>query len=161
MNEIVNIRLDERLIHGQVATMWIGLTKATRVMVIDDDVVNDQLTKVLLKEALPKDIKLSILKIDTAIEKLNSGNYNGQRVFILVKTVKTLLELIEKGLNHKDFNLGNTSRKENQIQIAKSVYLDADDVKKLREYEDQGYNITVQMVPSESAVKFKDVVKEN
>lgn len=36
MQEIVNVRIDDRLIHGQVAAVWSLVTKATRIMVVDD-----------------------------------------------------------------------------------------------------------------------------
>ena len=45
MMEIVNVRIDDRLIHGQVATVWSQVTRATRIMVVDDDVVKDAVNK--------------------------------------------------------------------------------------------------------------------
>ena len=42
MMEIVNVRIDDRLIHGQVAAVWTLATKATRIMVVDDLVVKDR-----------------------------------------------------------------------------------------------------------------------
>ena len=51
MQEIVNVRIDDRLIHGQVAAVWSLVTKATRIMVVDDLVVKDPVNKEALKMA--------------------------------------------------------------------------------------------------------------
>lgn len=51
MMEIVNVRIDDRLIHGQVATVWSQVTGATRIMVVDDQVVKDTINKEALKLA--------------------------------------------------------------------------------------------------------------
>ena len=53
MQEIVNVRIDDRLIHGQVAAVWSQYTKATRIMVVDDQVVHDVVNKEALKMACP------------------------------------------------------------------------------------------------------------
>ena len=58
MQEIVNVRIDDRLIHGQVAAVWSQYTKATRIMVVDDQVVHDVVNKEALKMACPQHCKL-------------------------------------------------------------------------------------------------------
>ena len=68
MQEIVNVRIDDRLIHGQVAAVWSMTTKATRIMVVDDLVVKDTVNKEALKMACPQQCKLSILTVDTDLQ---------------------------------------------------------------------------------------------
>lgn len=62
-NGIKHVRVDERLIHGQVATMWTNTIKATRIMIVDDAVVKNEMEKVALKTAVPAGVKLSILTV--------------------------------------------------------------------------------------------------
>lgn len=57
--EIVNVRIDERLIHGQVAAVWTNTLNATRIMVIDDMAAKDEIQKIALKMACPSTVKLS------------------------------------------------------------------------------------------------------
>ena len=75
---IIHVRLDERLIHGQVATMWLGNLGITRVMIVDDGVVKDELAKASLKTAVPGGLRLSILKTETAAARLLEGIYQDQ-----------------------------------------------------------------------------------
>lgn len=157
---ITHIRLDERLIHGQVATLWIGNLGVNRVMVIDDLVVKDEIAKSSLKAAIPSGIKLSILKKDTAIKRLLDGVYKEQRVLILAKNIETIFYLIDKGLPIKSFNLGNFSSKGEDIQITKSVFLKEEAINRIIELEKKGIKITVQMVPMEEIKTFSEIYRK-
>ena len=96
-NGIVNFRLDERLIHGQVATFWTRTLQADRIIVADDDVLKDTIGVEALKAAVPSGVHLSILGVDNAAKRLNEGRYSGQRVFLIVNKVSTINRLLEKG----------------------------------------------------------------
>ncbi|MGG0740923.1 PTS mannose/fructose/sorbose transporter subunit IIAB [Niallia taxi] len=102
---ILHVRLDERLIHGQVATLWLGNLGATRVMIVDDDIVNDPIAKASLQTAVPGGIKLSILKTETASLRLQLGLYQGQKVMVIAKEVQTIFDLIDSGVPIERFNL--------------------------------------------------------
>ena len=69
------IRIDERLIHGQVATLWQGSWNCNRIMVIDTKSANDPMLKSVLKIACPTGVRLSVLEPDTAAANLQSGKY--------------------------------------------------------------------------------------
>lgn len=151
---IRHVRLDERLIHGQVATLWLGNLGASRVMIIDDNVVDDSITKASLKAAVPGGVKLSILKIETAASRLKEGVYQGQKVMIITKEIQTIFDLIELGVPIETFNLGNSSPKENTKQVKKSVYLTEKEINNILQLEKEGVVVTAQMVPMEEERSF-------
>lgn len=151
---IRHVRLDERLIHGQVATLWLGNLGATRVMIVDDNIVNDPIGKSSLKAAVPGGIKLSILKTETAAKRLKEGMYRGQKIMLIAKELKTIFNLIDAGVPINAFNLGNSSPKEGTKQIKKSVYLTAADINKILDLEKDGFVVTAQMVPMEEEKPF-------
>ena len=68
--EIVNARIDERMIHGQVAAIWTNLLNATRILVIDDQAAQDDIQKMALRMACPSTVKLSILSVEKAVQRL-------------------------------------------------------------------------------------------
>ena len=82
---IVNVRIDERLIHGQVATMWTNRLKATRIMVVNDEASSDDIQKAGLKLAIPARVKLSVLSVKKAVANIKIGKYDGQHVFVIFK----------------------------------------------------------------------------
>lgn len=97
-NGIKHVRVDERLIHGQVATMWTNTIKATRIMIVDDAVVKNEMEKVALKTAVPAGVKLSILTVKGAANNINNDKYAGQQVFLIVKSPHALRGLVDAGV---------------------------------------------------------------
>lgn len=151
---ISHVRLDERLIHGQVATLWLGKMGTTRVMIVDDGVVNDPIAKASLKAAVPGGIKLSILKTVTAVKRLKEGIYQDQKIMLLTKKIQTIFDLIDAGVPIESFNLGNASSREGTLQIKKSVFLTEAEIAKILELEKAGIVVTAQMVPMEEEKRF-------
>lgn len=79
MKDVVEIRIDDRLIHGQVVGLWTNTLNATRIMVIDDEVSADQAQKQLLRMVAPSTVKTSIISEDKAFNNLKDNRYQGQR----------------------------------------------------------------------------------
>ena len=73
---IVLARIDNRLLHGIVATQWAGRSGAQRIMIIDDTVANNELTKASMKLARPTGMAISIITEETALNNFKAGKYN-------------------------------------------------------------------------------------
>ena len=124
---IVHARVDERLIHGQVATVWTNTVGAQRIMVVNDAAVKER----------------------KAIEKILAGNYDEEKVFLITKDIADMAALIDGGVPLQSFNVGNISQKEGSRAIKKSVALTDEDIQTVRRLTDNGVTITAQMIPSE------------
>lgn len=155
-NGIVQIRIDERLIHGQVATSWIGNLSATRVMIIDDTIVKSDMEKSALRAACPKNSKLSILTVENAANRINEGLYKNERLLIIVKTPLIVKQLFELGTKIPSVTLGNMSKKENRELLKKSVYISKEELNDLLYLDQKNVNVVVQMVPNEEKKKITD-----
>lgn len=158
--EIVNIRIDERLIHGQVAAMWTGTLKVTRIMVVDNEVVKNDFKKRMLKMACPSGVKLSILDTATATQNINIRKYEGDRIFVIVKGPEVLEELINKGFPLKEVNVGNMSGGAGTRQVKKTVCITEDDDRAFRYLNDKGVYLYTQMVPSEAKEDFMTLLNK-
>ena len=108
---IVHARVDERLIHGQVATVWTNTVGAQRIMVVNDAAVKDQLQIGALKMAKPAGVKLSILSKRKAIEKILAGNYDEEKVFLITKDIADMAALIYGGGSVKRLDVGKIFQK--------------------------------------------------
>ena len=62
------VRIDDRLIHGQVATVWTRLSKAERIIVISDEVARDHLRKTLLRQVAPPGVKVNVIPVEKFVE---------------------------------------------------------------------------------------------
>ena len=156
MQEVANIRIDERLIHGQVAIMWTNLLNANRIMIIDDETVKNDIQKALLKVACPVGVKLSILSIETASNNLKNESYKGDRIFIIAKNPTTLLKLRESGFEFDSITVGNMSTKEGSKQLKKSVSVTERDIESFRKLKEYGVNSSAQTIPNDEPL---DIIK--
>lgn len=156
---IIHARVDERLIHGQVAAIWTGLVGATRIAVVNDDAVKDEMMIAALKIAKPAGVKLSILSRKKAVEKLQSDVYDSDRLFVITKNITDMKYLIDNGVSIYEFNVGNIAKREGAREIKRSVYLTQDDIASVRVLAEAGVNITARMVPNESDKSIMEYIK--
>lgn len=154
------IRIDERLIHGQVATLWQGSWNCHRIMVIDAKSANDPILKSVLKIACPTGVKLSVLEAPKAAANLLSGKYGKERITIVTKTPQCLCELIEGGYKlETDVTVGNMSNGAGKMRVSKNICVTEEDVKNFHRLEELGYKMYSQMVPSEAPTPFMPMLE--
>ena len=135
---IVLARIDNRLLHGIVATQWAGRSGAQRIMIIDDTVANNELTKASMKLARPTGMAISIITEETALNNFKAGKYNDHTVFVLVKKPETLVKLSEIGVKIPELVIGGTVKPaegEEAVKLSQRAFAKPDDIeayKKLR-----------------------------
>lgn len=151
--EIVNIRIDERLIHGQIAAAWVGALKASRLMVIDKPASESEVQKIALKMACPQGVKLSILNPERAVANFGGGKYAGERVFIVVKHPDTIRELAELDFEMDAVNVGNMSGRTGTRQIKKAVNITPGEAELFRALS-KNIRFVAQLVPTDSVQDF-------
>ncbi|MCD7862475.1 MAG: PTS sugar transporter subunit IIB [Lachnospiraceae bacterium] len=155
------IRIDERLIHGQVATLWQGAWNCHRIMVIDAKSANDPVLKSVLKIACPTGVKLSVLEAEKAAVNLQSGRYGKERITIVTKTPQCLLDLIDNGYQLEcDITVGNMSNGAGKKRVSRNICVTEEDVTNFRRLNDLGYKMYAQMVPSETPSPFMPMLEE-
>ena len=160
MANIVNVRIDERLIHGQVSAYWTNTLNVSRLMVIDDSAASDEIQKMALKMACPSTVKLSILPVAKACARLNDPTaYVGERVFIVLRGTKTLDAAIKGGAPITEVTVGNMSNKVGSTRVYHTVCVTQDDLKIFRDLNANGIKFTAQMVPSDEPQNFIELTK--
>lgn len=147
---IVHTRIDERLIHGQVAMVWTNTVGATRIAVVNDEAIKDEMIIAGLKMAKPAGVKLSILSKERAVEKFTNDFYAGEKVFLIAKNLQDIEYLVENGVKLDTINVGNIAKRENSTAIKKSVYLTPEDKQTIQHLIDMGTKVTAQMLPTET-----------
>ena len=118
-------RLDNRLLHGIVASQWTPRSGANRVMVIDDKTANTPALKEAMKIGKPSGVSLSIINRETAYTNFKNGKYNGQKVFVICNNPQIILDLIEDGNEIETLILGGTDVPENteSVKVSKRAYV--------------------------------------
>src|SRR5699024_8723043 len=106
MAKIQMVRIDSRLIHGQVITKWLRQTNANRIVIINDALANDDFMKDIYEMAAPSNISVDIYSIDYAANYWKENEMGEGNLFILFKDIKTVYEVIEKGLPINEIQIG-------------------------------------------------------
>jgi mannose PTS system EIIAB component len=158
MKGIVHIRIDDRLIHGQVAAFWTNSLGITRIMVANDEVAADEMQKSLLRMVAPASVRTSIINKETAVKNISAGKYEGQRVLLIAKNPKDVWELKEAGLNITEMNVGNMASREGTRSIKRSVNVTDEDVEYFNKLLNAGVDINAIMVPDDKPCKLKNLL---
>ena len=151
---IVNVRIDGRLIHGQVAMLWTPFLQTTRVMVVGDKIAADDFGKEALKLAKPNGVNLSILSVDKAIQNFSEHRYDSQRVLIVTREIDALVRMKEAGVEFDEVNVGNVSNADGKKQVYKSVFVNEQEVEEFKALDAAGVKLVHRMTPNDPADDF-------
>ena len=146
------LRVDHRLLHGQVAVSWKSALDVDCILVANDSVPGDTLRKSAIKLAKPADTKLVIKTVDDSIAAINSGKTDKYKLFIVVESIADAARLCrECGIKH--LNLGGTKATAGTRAISKAMNVTPEEEETLRALVSEGVDVEIQMVPDDSAVK--------
>ena len=156
---IKHMRIDERMIHGQVASVWVNMLGCNRIIVANDAAPKDEMQIAALKMACPAGIKLSLLSVNKAASNIKDGKYDDDKVFLITRDVPDCKRLIDAGVPLPSVNVGNLSHSEGLNKIKNSVSLSNEDIGTIREIIAAGISVTAQMVPNESGASIETFLK--
>lgn len=151
---IILTRIDNRLIHGQVATQWNSTLQANLILVANDKVAGDKMRQGLMDMAAPAGVATRYFTIDKTIEVIHKASPK-QRIFIVAENPEDVLKMVKGGVPIKKLNIGNMHMSEGKRQVATTVAVDDADVDAFRQLKDLGVELSIQRVPS-TAVESSD-----
>ncbi|AGK98673.1 PTS sugar transporter subunit IIB [Clostridium pasteurianum] len=162
---IVALRVDDRLIHGQVALTWSKELKVQGIVVANDASAQDEMQKMTLKMAVPNNIKLLVKSVDDAIGVVNNPKAAKMRILLLTRTIKDALKIRESTENIEYINIGNVGRFDGvdaseKTMVSSTVMLTKDEIDSLKKLIEIDPNTSLQVVPSEERKPMKDIIKK-
>lgn len=152
------MRIDDRLLHGQVALAWTRALQITAIIVANDSVCKDTLRLKAMKMAKPNNIQLVITTIAKAIALLNSKKAQHHRILLLIdntQDAKTIMEHV-KGIS--SINLGHMHMEEGKQRIAQTICISPEDKENLLYFEEKGIEVDIRQIPNEPKKKLKELL---
>ncbi|MDR0922258.1 MAG: PTS sugar transporter subunit IIB [Lactobacillales bacterium] len=146
------VRVDHRLIHGQVGFTWTKFLDADCILIASDDLLTDAIKMSAMKMAKPSGVKLVMKSIEDSAKALNSGVTDKYKLFILSESVEDVYRLVKLVPTIKEINLGGMKNGEDRKQVSKAVHLSEKDVAMIKELISEGVKLTVQLVPDDQEV---------
>jgi len=153
------LRIDSRLLHGQVAVNWISNVGATSILIANDEIMDNEMGKMALKMAKPNGINLAIRSIEQGAQLLNDPRSKDISIFVLVKTIEDAVRLTALSSEVKKVNIGGIKKKEGSKLIGAAVYVNDEDMENLKKLKNQVTEVEFRMVPADSPKKLDEVMK--
>ena len=135
------LRVDHRLLHGQVAVTWTAAEHADCIFIVGDKVANDQTWRTTLKLGKPAGCKLVIKDMAAAIEAINSGVTDKYRMIICVQTIADAKALIDGCPHITSLNLGNTKDSPTTTEVTRQIFLEQEEIAMLKELIARGVEV--------------------
>lgn len=143
------VRIDDRLIHGQVMTSWLNYTGANKIMIVDDEVAADPFMKSVLKTCIPANVKLATFTVEKAAARLQKG-FAGDKCIVLVKYPKTLHALMKAGVVFDEINIGGMGVSGDRTKFFRNISASEEEKVMLKEIIDAGSKITVRIIAEDN-----------
>lgn len=150
------VRVDHRLIHGQVAFTWTKFLSTDCILIASDELLKDDLKMAGLRMAKPSNVKLVMKSVEDSAKALNSGVTDKYNLLILCESVEDVYRLAKKVPTITAINLGGTKSGDDRKNISKAVNVSQDDIKMIKELSEDGRSVFVQLVPDDDST---DVMK--
>ena len=156
------MRVDDRLIHGQIITRWIDYAEAKRILVVDDKAAGDSIQQMLLKLAVPSGIKLEILSKEDGIKRIQTDTTN-DNVLLLMRNPEEARQFLKMGFEIKTINIGNISNSKSETgrkKVLDYIYLEERDAAAMRELLKMGIQPDVRAIPTERSKDGAELLKK-
>lgn len=154
------VRIDDRLIHGQVVTGWTRSIGVTCILVVDDKAAGDKIQQSLMRMATPAGVRAEFLTVADAAERIAADVYKNESLLILVRGPKAIISLIDRGVEIQNLNIGNLRSAPEKIKLLSHVYAMPDEIEDWKELDRRNVKMSAQILPDQTKVDFNDVLKK-
>ena len=149
------IRIDDRLIHGQIVTAWVKSYQAKKVIIVDDLVAKDEFLINVMEMVKPSGITLDVISTENLAERIAAYESEAANSIILVKTPESAKKCFDAGLPLKELNGGGMGAKAGRKQIYRNVSASDSEVQTMMEMKATGIDVYLQATPNDKKVEVK------
>jgi mannose/fructose/N-acetylgalactosamine-specific phosphotransferase system component IIB len=152
------VRIDDRLIHGQVVLGWVRALRPDRIVVANDRIAANSWERKFYTSSVPSQVKVSFLELEETARQLMNNLFKDESVMILVEAVKDLFDMVEMGVSFQDVNIGGLHYREGAHELLSYVFLTDDDKSYLRELVKRNITLLAQDVPGNAIHNINSLV---
>ncbi|RRD94515.1 PTS mannose/fructose/sorbose transporter subunit IIB [Clostridiales bacterium COT073_COT-073] len=154
---IVLVRIDDRLLHGQIALSWKSELGYEAIVIADDLVSGDEFRKNVLKLAVPNGVRLAVRTLDEATNLIKHEQLQKMKVLVIVASTKSAREFYNRIEEKPVLNIGGIQSSDGKRMFSRAVYFDDNDIENLDNIQASGVELMVQEIPGTSKFKYSDL----
>jgi PTS system mannose-specific IIB component len=157
----MHMRIDNRLIHGQVTIAWVGTLGANHLIVSNDEVAADEMQRIILPQAA-RGVKTSILSVADTLAYCAGEQARDERIFVIAKLPADALALVEGGLQPQEINVGNQAPRGGKDfkMVTRSIAATPADAATYRAIASKGFELKQRMMPGDRPNDFIKLLAE-
>lgn len=152
------LRVDDRLLHGQVAFAWTKSLKVNLIIVANDTIAHDEFTKMTLGLAKPQNVNLTIVEVDKAVNILNSEKGKKYSSLVIVNNLKDAHKIMMNTEELKSLNIGGLREREGSKRYTNAVTLTQEDIDLSQELIAAGYEVEIRQMPTDKKQKLQELL---
>lgn len=160
MAEIKLIRIDFRLMHGQVVTSWLKQTAADTILIVDDKLASDTFLAQVFLMAKPQGVHVAIKSIEKATAILTKGKLKEQKILVLFKSVENAKKAFDLGFPMDKVQVAGLGNGTNKVMISNELSLSESEADNLLEMQEKGVEISLQVTPKDPKIMLNDAIKQ-
>ena len=143
------VRIDDRLIHGQIVQGWLKLVQIDKILVVSDEVAKDEMQKVLLSMAVPNNIKLFIKNIKDASYDISNNVYEKDNLMILFSNPQDVVRMLDNGIKYNTINIGGMHFAHGKKQLLPNLSVDRKDIESFLKLIKYGIELETRALPQD------------
>ncbi|MGP1376129.1 MAG: PTS sugar transporter subunit IIB [Bulleidia sp.] len=160
MGQIKLVRIDFRLIHGQVITKWFAQALADRIVIVDDHLAQDDFMKEIYEMAAPPGSQVTVLTVRQAIQRQQDDQLGKGRILVLFKDVHTAWRAFQDGFLFTELQIGGLGSTPKRKVVHGAITLDDADAESLKKMMERGVHVYLQQVPEENPVELAKILEK-
>jgi PTS system mannose-specific IIB component len=149
------VRVDCRLIHGQVVETWLPHTGANCLLVVNDDLAGNQFLRSVMELAVPHSIHVVFCRLDEVAKQLEQIDCHGEKAILLCSTFLDALRIYDAGIRFSSVNIGNLHYETGKVEISPSVFFSKEDFDAVHNLRDHGVDVNVRATPFEIGTSYE------
>ncbi|HET9878424.1 MAG TPA: PTS sugar transporter subunit IIB [Candidatus Limnocylindria bacterium] len=151
------VRVDDRLIHGQVAAIWLKTVGASRIIIVDDRTARDDFLREVIELSAPAGVAVEIHDVAGGAERVKEAAAADEAAFVLMRSPVTALRLREMGVPFDVLNIGGIGAGPDRKPLYRNISASQDELEALRRLEQMGTRVELRIVANDKAVPFTSV----
>lgn len=153
------VRVDDRLIHGQVVAIWLKALNARRIVIVDDRTAHDEFLREVITLAAPSGVPVEVLDVAAGTERVRELAMNSEPVFVLMRSPIVALHLREAGVEFPLLNVGGLGAGPTRKPLYRNISASPEEREAMRRLESMGTTVELRIVENDRPVAFKSVDK--
>jgi mannose/fructose/N-acetylgalactosamine-specific phosphotransferase system component IIB len=146
------VRIDDRLVHGQVVAGWLRALGAQRIVIVDDATAHDEFLREVLTLAAPQGVPVEVLDVASGAVRCTELAASPEPVIVLVRSPRTVLSLRQAGVPIDVVDLGGLGAGPGRRRLHKTISVSPDELAELRQLEQLGTRVEIRIVADDRPI---------